>query len=74
MKLEDNEMFSACFARLGTALSGLKLQAIINAQIDEKNCLEWGNRIPRTDYFAKIQSVHPIHKKGQSLVQTAKSA
>lgn len=31
-------MFSACIARLITTYSGLKLQAIINAQIDANNC------------------------------------
>lgn len=56
-------MLSACLARLGTACSGLKLQAIINAQIDENNCREWGNRISKADYFAEIKSVHPIHNR-----------
>lgn len=56
-------MLSACFARLETACSGLKLQAIINAQIDESNCREWGNRISKANYFAKIKSIHPINNR-----------
>lgn len=56
-------MFSACLARLITTFSGLKLQAIINAQIDEKNCLEWGNKISSANYFSEIASVHPIHNR-----------
>lgn len=56
-------MFSACIARLITTYSGLKLQAIINAQIDANNCLEWGNKISEEKYFNEIQSVHPIHKR-----------
>lgn len=56
-------MLSACLARLRTACSGLKLQAIINAQIDENNCREWGNRISKADYFVEIKSVHPIHNR-----------
>lgn len=34
-------MFSACIAKLITTYSGLKLQEIINVQIDANNCLEW---------------------------------
>ena len=56
-------MFSACIARLITTYSGLKLQAIINAQIDANNCLEWGNKISEEKYFDEIQSVHSIHKR-----------
>ncbi len=56
-------MFSACIARLITIYSGLKLQAIINAQIDANNCLEWGNKISKEKYFNEIQSVHSIHKR-----------
>ena len=56
-------MFSACLARLTTTFSGLKLQAIINAQIDEKNCLEWGNKISSANYFSEIVSVHAIHNR-----------
>ena len=56
-------MYSACIARLITTYNGLKLQAIINAQIDANNCLEWGNKISAEKYFKDIQSVHPIHKK-----------
>ena len=56
-------MFSACIARLKTTYSGLKLQAIINAQIDASNCLEWGNKISKEDYFVDIKSVHPIYSR-----------
>lgn len=56
-------MFSACIARLIATYSGLKLQAIINAQIDENNCLEWGNKISKEKYFKKIKSIHPIHNR-----------
>lgn len=56
-------MFSACIARLITTYSGLKLQAIINAQIDANNCLEWGNKISEEKYFDEIQSVYSIHKR-----------
>lgn len=63
IKLGENKMFSACIARLITAYSGLKLQAIINAQIDENDCLEWGKRISKEKYFKKIKSIHPIHNR-----------
>ena len=56
-------MFSACIARLISTFSGLKLQAIINAQIDAKNCLEWGEKISKEDYFDEIESIHPIHSR-----------
>ena len=56
-------MFSDCIARLITTFSGLKLQAIINAQIDAAVCLEWGNKISKEKYFNKIQSIHPIHER-----------
>lgn len=56
-------MLSACFARLGTTCSGLKLQAIVNAQIDANNCLEWGNKISKKNYFVDIKSVHQIHNR-----------
>ena len=44
-------MISACIARLISTFSGLKLQALINAQIDAKNCLEWGEKISKEEYF-----------------------
>lgn len=56
-------MFSACLLRLITTYSGLKLQAIINTQINEKNCLEWGKCISEEEYFNEIQSIHPIHER-----------
>lgn len=56
-------MFSACLMRLITTYSGLKLQAIINTQIGEKNCLEWGNGISEEEYFNEIQSIHAIHER-----------
>lgn len=56
-------MFSASIARLITAFNGLKLQAIINAQIDANVCLQWGNKISKEKYFNTIQSIHTIHKK-----------
>lgn len=40
-------MLSASYARLGSELSGLKLQAIISGQIDANNCLEWGEKSPK---------------------------
>ena len=42
-------MLSASYARLGSELSGLKLQAIISGQIDANNCLEWGEKISKAD-------------------------
>lgn len=54
---------SACIARLISTYNGLKLQAIINAQIDENNCLEWGNKISKKKYFKKLKSIHPIHNR-----------
>lgn len=56
-------MFSACIARLISAFSGLKLQAIIYSQIDAKNCMEWGERISNEKYFNKIKSIHPIYNR-----------
>lgn len=56
-------MYSACKARLDSELSGLKLQAIINGQIDASNCLEWGNKISKTDYFEEINSIHSIYDR-----------
>lgn len=56
-------MISASIARLNTTFSGLKLQAIINAQIDANVCLQWGNKISEEQYFNKIYSVHPIHER-----------
>lgn len=52
---------SACLARLILTCSGLKLQAILNAQIDKSNCLEWGNKISKAEYFEKVESIFPIH-------------
>lgn len=54
---------SACIARLIATCNGLKLQAIINAQIDKNNCLEWGNKISKEKYFKIISSIHPIHNR-----------
>ena len=56
-------MISACIARLISTFSGLKLQALINAQIDAKNCLEWGEKISKEEYFDEIESIHPIHSR-----------
>lgn len=56
-------MLSASYARLGSELSGLKLQAIISGQIDANNCLEWGEKISKADYFDEIKSVYPIHDR-----------
>lgn len=56
-------MLSASYARLGPELSGLKLQAIISGQIDANNCLEWGEKISKADYFDEIKSVYPIHDR-----------
>lgn len=56
-------MLSACFSRLVTTCSGLKLQAIVNAQIDENDCLKWGNKISKANYFTEIKSVHAIHNR-----------
>ena len=56
-------MLSASYARLGSELSGLKLQAIINGQIDANNCLEWGEKISKADYFDEIKSIYPIHDR-----------
>lgn len=56
-------MLSASYARLGSKLSGLKLQAIISGQIDANNCLEWGEKISKADYFDEIKSVYPIHDR-----------
>lgn len=56
-------MFSACVTRLATTCSGLKLQAIITAQIDADNCLYWGNKISEKKYYDDIRSVHPIHSR-----------
>ena len=56
-------MLSACYARLSSELSGLKLQSIINGQIDVGNCLEWGNKISKADYFDEIKSIYPIHRR-----------
>ncbi|MDR0920539.1 MAG: hypothetical protein LBM93_15035 [Oscillospiraceae bacterium] len=57
---EGFQIFSACIARLISTYSGLKLQAIINTQIDAINCLEWGNKIYKEDYFIDIKSVYLI--------------
>ena len=56
-------MLSASYARLGSELSGLKLQAIISGQIDANNCLEWGEKISKADYFDEIKSVYPRHDR-----------
>ncbi|MFR0577001.1 HEPN domain-containing protein [Limosilactobacillus reuteri subsp. suis] len=56
-------MFSACVARLISELSGLKIQAIINGQINIDNCLEWGNKISKLSYFQELKSIHPIHNR-----------
>ena len=56
-------MLSASYARLGSELSRLKLQAIISGQIDANNCLEWGEKISKADYFDEIKSVYPIHDR-----------
>lgn len=56
-------MISACIARLITTFSGLKLQAIINAQIEANLCLQWGNKISEQKYFKEIHSIHPIHER-----------
>lgn len=56
-------MLSASYARLGSELSGLKLQAIISGQIDANNCLKWGEKISKADYFDEIKSVYPIHDR-----------
>lgn len=56
-------MLSASYARLGSELRGLKLQAIISGQIDANNCLEWGEKISKADYFDEIKSVYPIHDR-----------
>ena len=56
-------MLSASYARLCSELIGLKLQAIISGQIDANNCLEWGEKISKADYFDEIKSVYPIHDR-----------
>ena len=56
-------MFSACIARLISTFSGLKLQALINAQIDANNCLEWGEKISREEYFNEIGTTLGIEVK-----------
>jgi len=54
---------SACTARLISTFSGLKLYAVLNGQIDEQHCLEWGNKISKAHYFKDIQSIYPIHQR-----------
>lgn len=56
-------MISACIARLISTYNGLKLQAIINTQINTNNCLEWGKKITKEKYFNDIKSVHSIHER-----------
>lgn len=56
-------MFSTSYARLVLELGGLKLQAIINGQIDTNNCLEWGEKISKADYLDEIKSIYPIHDR-----------
>lgn len=56
-------MFSACYARLISAFSGYKLQAIISSKIDKTDCLKWAKEITKDDYFNDIISVHPIHRR-----------
>lgn len=56
-------LIPATLARLGSTFSGLKLQAIIHAQIGVDNCVQWGDRISKASYYDKIQSVHPIHSR-----------
>lgn len=43
--------------------ASFKLQAIISGQIDANNCLEWGEKISKADYFDEIKSVYPIHDR-----------
>lgn len=56
-------MMSACIARLISTFSLLKIQAIMNSQIDAKNCLEWGNKLSDKRFFKDIKSVHPLHER-----------
>ncbi len=56
-------MYSACIARLIAKYSELKIQAIITAQIDAKDCLGWTNKLKDEKYFNKIPSVHPIYNR-----------
>ena len=56
-------MISACYARVASSFSWLKLQAIINAQIDTENCKEWGLKISKTDYYDDLKTIHSIHNR-----------
>lgn len=54
-------MFSACFARLSTNLSGYRLQLLTSSQISKDNCFDWGTHLSKSKHLlVDIPTVKPI--------------
>jgi hypothetical protein len=53
-------MISACYARLASSFSVIRLQLVLNSQINAKDCLKWGKNINTSQLVKDIESVKPI--------------
>lgn len=56
-------MITANMAWVLSNFSGLKLQAIVFAQVNSADCLEWNNRIAQKEYCDKLESISPIRSR-----------
>ena len=57
-------MFSACYARLATNISGNRLQLLTSYQINKDTCYELGNRLKKDKkLLVNIPTVEPILKR-----------